>query len=80
MVYQENVIRVAHNLCRNALGMSGCYTQRYERQVSFPAVFQHVKEKFFYNHKDKGYPGTEAGEIWQQIENFADYLYTLNSR
>ncbi len=75
MVYQEDVIRVAHIYAGLTLeeadvmrrGMSGKFRSR--------AEFQHVKEKFFSNCKDKGYPDAEAAEIWRQIESFAGYSF-----
>lgn len=75
MVYQEDVIRVAHIYAGLTLeeadvmrrGMSGKFRSRTE--------FQHVKEKFFSNCKQKGYEDTDAAEVWRQIESFAGYSF-----
>ncbi len=75
MVYQEDVIRVAHIYAGLTLeeadvmrrGMSGKFRSR--------AEFQHVREKFFSNCKDKAYPDAEAAEVWRQIESFAGYSF-----
>jgi len=75
MVYQEDVIKVAHLYAGLTLeeadvmrrGMSGKFRSR--------AEFQLVREKFFSNCKDKGYPDAEAAEIWRQIESFAGYSF-----
>ncbi len=75
MVYQEDVIKVAHHYAGLTLeesdvmrrGMSGKFRSREE--------FQHVREKFFQNCKDRGYPEDESAEIWRQVESFAGYSF-----
>ena len=75
MVYQEDVIKVAHLYAGLTLeeadvmrrGMSGKFRSR--------AEFQEVRQKFFSNCKEKGYPDNEAAEIWRQIESFAGYSF-----
>ncbi len=75
MVYQEDVIKVAHYFAGLSLGeadvlrrgMSGKYRSREE--------FQQVREKFFSNCKAKGYGEEMAAEIWRQIESFAGYAF-----
>lgn len=75
MVYQEDVIKVAHYFAGLSLaeadvlrrGMSGKYRSRQE--------FQKVEEKFFANCKQKGHPESLTKEIWYQIESFAGYSF-----
>ncbi|GCD78963.1 DNA polymerase III subunit alpha [Schleiferia thermophila] len=75
MVYQEDVIKVAHYYAGLTLaeadvlrrGMSGKYRSKEE--------FERVKNRFFENCRLKGYPGQEAAEIWRQIESFAGYSF-----
>ncbi|MBL7964935.1 MAG: DNA polymerase III subunit alpha [Flavobacteriales bacterium] len=75
MVYQEDVIKVAHLYAGLTLaeadilrrGMSGKYRSREE--------FQRVKDRFFGNCKAKGFPDAEVAEIWRQIESFAGYSF-----
>lgn len=75
MVYQEDVIKVAHLYAGLTLaeadilrrGMSGKSRSREE--------FQRVKDRFFGNCKAKGYPEHESAEIWRQIESFAGYSF-----
>lgn len=75
MVYQEDVIKVAHLYAGLTLaeadilrrGMSGKYRSRKE--------FERVQERFFSNCKAKGYPAHESSEIWRQIESFAGYSF-----
>lgn len=75
MVYQEDVIKVAHYYAGLTLaeadvlrrGMSGKYRSREE--------FERVKNRFFENCRYKCYPDEEAAEIWRQIESFAGYSF-----
>ncbi|MCX8149631.1 DNA polymerase III subunit alpha [Thermaurantimonas aggregans] len=75
MVYQEDVIKVAHYYAGLTLaeadvlrrGMSGKYRSREE--------FERVKSRFFENCRQRGYPDDEAAEIWRQIESFAGYSF-----
>ena len=75
MVYQEDVIKVAHHFAGLTLGeadvlrrgMSGKYRSREE--------FQKVKEKFASNCKEKGYADQLTQEVWRQIESFAGYAF-----
>ncbi|REE01201.1 DNA polymerase III subunit alpha [Marinoscillum furvescens] len=75
MVYQEDVIKVAHYFAGLSLaeadvlrrGMSGKYRSRKE--------FQQVRDKFFANCKAKGYEDQLAADVWRQIESFAGYAF-----
>ena len=75
MVYQEDVIKVAHYYAGLTLeeadvmrrGMSGKFRSREE--------FQIVKDKFFSNCLTKGYPVEETTEVWRQVESFAGYSF-----
>ncbi|MFT4522778.1 MAG: DNA polymerase III alpha subunit [Bacteroidia bacterium] len=75
MVYQEDVIKVAHHFAGLTLaeadvlrrGMSGKYRSRDE--------FTKVQEKFFDNCIERGYSEEMAKEVWRQIESFAGYAF-----
>lgn len=75
MVYQEDVIKVAHYFAGLTLdeadvlrrGMSWKFRERNE--------FWKVKEKFFSNCFRKGYDESKVSEIWKQIESFANYAF-----
>lgn len=75
MVYQEDVIKVAHYYGKLSLsesdmlrrGMSGKFRSREE--------FLQVKQKFFDNCKAAGEPDAVTAEIWRQIESFAGYAF-----
>ncbi|WP_258099190.1 DNA polymerase III subunit alpha [Marinoscillum pacificum] len=75
MVYQEDVIKVAHHFAGLTLaesdvlrrGMSGKYRSR--------AEFKQVKDKFFNNCRKKGYEDQLTADVWRQIESFAGYAF-----
>ncbi len=76
MVYQEDVIKVAHYFAGLTLGeadmlrrgMSGKYRGREE--------FAQVREKFFSNCNQRGYKEETSREVWRQIESFAGYAFS----
>jgi DNA-directed DNA polymerase III PolC len=75
MVYQEDVIKVAHHFARLTLteadvlrrGMSGKYRSREE--------FQRVHDKFFENCASVGYEQRVTDRVWKEIESFAGYSF-----
>ena len=76
MVYQEDVIKVAHYFAGLTLGeadvlrrgMSGKYRSRTE--------FEKVQTKFIDNCAAQGHPKDVVLEIWRQIESFAGYAFS----
>jgi DNA polymerase-3 subunit alpha len=76
MVYQEDVIKVAHHFAGLSLadadkmrrGMSGKYRSRDE--------FDQIRQKFFHNCiNDKGHSKELTAEVWRQTESFAGYAF-----
>ncbi len=76
MVYQEDVIKVAHHFAGLTLGeadkmrrgMSGKFRSREE--------FHAVKQKFFQNCLTvKGHSREVTAEVWRQTESFAGYAF-----
>ncbi|WP_400070743.1 DNA polymerase III subunit alpha [Zobellia russellii] len=75
MVYQEDVIKVAHYFGKLKLheadtlrrGMSGKFRSRDE--------FLKVKQQFFDNCKADGKADAVTSDIWRQIESFAGYAF-----
>jgi DNA-directed DNA polymerase III PolC len=76
MVYQEDVIKVAHHFAGLDMGeadvlrraMSGKYRGRKE--------FENIRDKFFMNCKAIGHPDNIAAEVWRQIESFGGYSFS----
>ncbi len=75
MVYQEDVIKVAHVFAGLSLseadvlrrGMSGKYRSREE--------FQLAKEKFIQGALSKGHSKSLVLDVWRQVESFAGYAF-----
>lgn len=75
MVYQEDVIKVAHHFAGLTLteadvlrrGMSGKYRSREE--------FQRVKDRFFEGCKERNYDQKVTDRVWFEIESFAGYSF-----
>ena len=75
MVYQEDVIKVAHHFAGLSLseadvlrrGMSGKYRSKKE--------FDRVAEQYFINCRKKGYDEKIIHEVWRQIKSFAGYSF-----
>ena len=76
MVFQEDVIKVAHHFAGLDMGeadvlrraMSGKYRGRKE--------FDRIREQFFVNCKELGHPEDIAREVWRQIESFGGYSFS----
>ncbi len=76
MVYQEDVIKVAHFFAGLSLaeadylrrGMSWKFKKRNE--------FDMVRDNFFNNCKTKGHPDKIVSDIWTQIESFANFAFS----
>lgn len=75
MVYQEDVIKVAHEFAGLTLteadvlrrGMSGKYRSREE--------FQRVRERFFDCCRQRGYAQAIVDRVWFEIESFSGYSF-----
>ncbi|MFT4737551.1 MAG: DNA-directed DNA polymerase III PolC [Paraglaciecola sp.] len=75
MVYQEDVLKVAHHFAGLTLtqadvlrrGMSGKYRSRKE--------FHTVKDQFFLNCQQYGHPKAMVDRLWFEIESFAGYSF-----
>ena len=76
MVYQEDVIKVAHYYAGLTLGEADVLRRGMSGKYRSHAEFQKAKEKFFSNCSDKGYPFDEVAEIWRQTESFAGYAFS----
>ncbi len=76
MVYQEDVIKVAHLFADLSLaeadvlrrGMSWKFKQRNE--------FHKIRDQFFMNCRKKHVPMSKIKAIWEQIESFANYAFS----
>ncbi len=75
MVYQEDVIKVAHYFAGLDLGEADVLRRGMSGKYRSRAEFQKVKEKFFTNCQKKGIDSEVAADVWRQIESFAGYAF-----
>ena len=75
MVYQEDVIKVAHEFAGLTLaeadvlrrGMSGKFRGRDE--------FEHARNRFLQGSLERGHSETLVRDVWRQVESFAGYAF-----
>ncbi|WP_430466974.1 DNA polymerase III subunit alpha [Winogradskyella ouciana] len=75
MVYQEDVIKVAHHFGGLDLGESDMLRRGMSGKFRSREEFLKVKQKFFDNCKKDGKPFDLVADIWRQIESFAGYAF-----
>lgn len=75
MVYQEDVIKVAHYFADLNLGEADVLRRGMSGKFRSREEFQKVKDKFIDNCRKKGYDDTLIFEIWNQVASFAGYAF-----
>lgn len=75
MVYQEDVIKVAHYFGGLTLGEADMLRRGMSGKFRSREEFLKVKDQFFSNCKASGKSDKMTKEIWRQIESFAGYAF-----
>ncbi|HAB90134.1 MAG TPA: hypothetical protein DCF84_06320, partial [Bacteroidetes bacterium] len=75
MVYQEDVIKVAHAFAHLTLGEADVLRRGMSGKYRSRAEFQAIKTKFFKNCADLQHGQDITEEVWRQIESFAGYAF-----
>jgi DNA polymerase-3 subunit alpha len=75
MVYQEDVIKVAHYYGGLTLAEADVLRRSMSGKFRSRQEFQNVQNQFFANGRTQGRPDTEVAEIWRQMESFAGYAF-----
>ncbi|WP_298288773.1 DNA polymerase III subunit alpha [uncultured Lutibacter sp.] len=75
MVYQEDVIKVAHYFGGLSLGEADMLRRGMSGKFRSKEEFLKVQNQFFDNCKTKGHSLELTTEIWRQIESFAGYAF-----
>ena len=75
MVYQEDVIKVAHHFGGLTLGEADMLRRGMSGKFRSRDEFSKVKKQFFNNCEQKGHSLKLTSEIWRQIESFAGYAF-----
>lgn len=76
MVYQEDVIKVAHHFAGLSLAQADVLRRAMSGKYRSRAEFQKIVEQFFANCAKRGYPEAIAKEVWRQIESFSGYSFS----
>lgn len=75
MVYQEDVIKVAHHFAGLDLGEADVLRRGMSGKFRSRKEFENVEQKFITNCREKGYKDELIFEIWNQVKSFAGYAF-----
>jgi DNA polymerase-3 subunit alpha len=75
MVYQEDVIKVAHYFAGLSLGEADVLRRGMSGKFRSREEFERVRAAFIANCRKKGYAESLISEIWQQVASFAGYAF-----
>ncbi len=75
MVYQEDVLKVAHFFAGLTLEESDILRRGMSWKFKERNRFNEVKDKFFSNCTEYGYDPAIAHEVWRQIESFGNFAF-----
>ncbi len=75
MVYQEDVIRVAHHFAGLGLAESDVLRRGMSGKFRSKEEFLKVQQQFYQKAKEKGHSHQLIVEVWKQIESFAGYSF-----
>lgn len=75
MVYQEDVIKVAHYFAGLSLGEADMLRRGMSGKFRSREEFAQVQQRFFEGCREKGHSAALAAEVWRQVESFAGYAF-----
>jgi DNA polymerase-3 subunit alpha len=76
MVYQEDVLKVAHGFANLTLAEADILRRAMSGKFRSRTEFQRITDKWFNNCKELGYTEELAKEVWRQIESFSGYSFS----
>jgi DNA-directed DNA polymerase III PolC len=76
MVFQEDVIKVAHHFAGLDMGEADILRRAMSGKYRGNQEMLRIKEKWFLNCKERNYPDAIAAEVWRQIESFGGYSFS----
>jgi DNA-directed DNA polymerase III PolC len=76
MVYQEDVIKVAHHFGGLDMAEADILRRAMSGKYRGTEEMERLKEKFFSNCKEREYPYQTVCEVWRQIASFAGYSFS----
>ncbi|WEK37911.1 MAG: PHP domain-containing protein [Candidatus Pseudobacter hemicellulosilyticus] len=75
MVFQEDVIKIAHFFGGLAMGEADVLRRAMSGKYRSHNRFTQMKEQFFSNCRSQGHPDELTAEVWRQMESFAGYSF-----
>ena len=75
MVYQEDVIKVAHRFAGLDLGEADVLRRGMSGKFRSREEFQKAQQAFFDKARAKGHAPDMVAEVWRQVESFAGYAF-----
>jgi error-prone DNA polymerase len=75
MVYQEDVIKIAHHFAGLTLADADILRRAMSGKFRSKAEFERIRYTFFANCHERGYSQELAEEVWRQISSFAGYAF-----
>jgi DNA polymerase-3 subunit alpha len=76
MVYQEDVIKVAHHFAGLDIGKADILRRAMSGKFRGDEEMKRIREKFFANCDERGYEQGVTQEVWRQISSFAGYSFS----
>ena len=75
MIYQEDVIKVAHHIAGLSLEDADLLRRAMSGKMRSHHAMQRIVDKYFVSCKEKGLTDYQSKELWRQIESFAGYSF-----
>lgn len=75
MIYQEDVIKVAHHIAGLTLEEADLLRRAMSGKMRSHKAMDQITNKFFSSAKKQGLTEEQAKELWRQIESFAGYSF-----
>ena len=75
MIYQEDVIKVAHHIAGLSLEEADLLRRAMSGKMRSHHAMQRIVDNFFASAKEKGLTDYQSKELWRQIESFAGYSF-----
>src|SRR5690606_11459421 len=75
MVYQEDVLKVAHYFAGLSLEEADVLRRGMSGKKTSKGQIEKIEQKFRENCREKGYPEQLISEVWEQIASFAGYAF-----
>jgi DNA-directed DNA polymerase III PolC len=76
MVFQEDVIKVAHHFAGLDMGEADILRRAMSGKYRGNKEMERIEQKFFVNCKERGHPDNISKEVWRQIESFGGYSFS----